>query len=456
VEVARAGLAADPPIDAPRALRPLLRFRRLSTSALESVRRVLDDDPSFRARVAEAGADGADRLGPAGRLYLARPEGWVDELRRLEEAAALDAEAVAADAEERSARKRLRLVEEAAARAEATVEALRADVVVLRNDLVAERQARQQAEERGAAAERRIHGLERERDAAHRRAAAAEAEVTRLRREQPPAAAADAARTAAPADASTMGAPSSSTGDAAVSTGADGAEAGVEASVAAAPLDAVAAAPVAPAIAVDDLRSAIADAGAAAAALGASLADAARALGHAEASGGAGDVPSARRDAGGRRPRARRQAGRLPVALPPGLFDDDPAAAEHLVRVRGSVVVVDGYNASLRRWPELPIAEQRRRLVDALAGLAARCGAEVQVVFDGADDVARGTTLARRGVQVRFSPREVEADDVILDQVDRLPVTRPVVVASDDRRVRREAAARGANVIGQAQLFSLL
>jgi predicted RNA-binding protein with PIN domain len=121
------------------------------------------------------------------------------------------------------------------------------------------------------------------------------------------------------------------------------------------------------------------------------------------------------------------------------------------------VLVVDGYNASLRRWPDAPIAEQRRRLVDALGGLAARTGVDVQVVFDGTDPEASGLSAAPRGrVRVRFSAADVEADDVILDLVDRLPHDRVVIVATDDRRVRRGAAARGANVIGQAQLFSLL
>lgn len=392
----------------------MLRFRRLSTSALESVRRTVDEDAAFRARVA-AVADEAieDIVGEAGRLFLTRPEGWVEALRRLEDDADAAATAAVDAGAERSARKRLRLVEEAADRAEERVRTLKAELATARTELTEERRARQRAEEEAANAAGRVHGLERERDAAHRRVAATEANLVRLQRELD-----DARARQAPDPAADPAAP---------------------APAAATAFDA------------DALRAAIADARAAAAVLRRSLDAAAQGLGDEPGRG-----PSDRRARTAPPTPPRRPTGRLPVALPPGLFDDDPAAADHLVRVRGCVLVVDGYNASLRRWPDLPIAEQRRRLVDAVAGLAARCGTDVHIVFDGDDETGRRMALARRGVQVSFSAREVEADAVILERVERLPDTCPVVVATDDRRVRREAAARGANVITQEQLFGVL
>ncbi len=94
-----------------------------------------------------------------------------------------------------------------------------------------------------------------------------------------------------------------------------------------------------------------------------------------------------------------------PVPLPPGIFDDSVEAAEHLVRVQGMVLLVDGYNVSLLGWPDIPIAEQRLRLVDALAELAARSGAEVVVVFDGADSAYQSIVpTTARPVRVQFSP----------------------------------------------------
>ena len=143
---------------------------------------------------------------------------------------------------------------------------------------------------------------------------------------------------------------------------------------------------------------------------------------------------------------------RLPQPLPPGLLDDTPEAADALVRVPRAVLVVDGYNASISTWPGMSIAEQRDRLTNALAELAARSGVRVVVAFDGVD---RGAT-ASAGIQVRFSREGQQADDLILDLLDATPVDTPILVATNDQRVRREAAARGANLLTQAQLFWLL
>ncbi|MDQ2825680.1 MAG: NYN domain-containing protein, partial [Actinomycetota bacterium] len=148
---------------------------------------------------------------------------------------------------------------------------------------------------------------------------------------------------------------------------------------------------------------------------------------------------------------------RIPVPLPPGVLDDSVEAADHLVRVPGMTLLVDGYNASLSVWPELSIAEQRRRLVDALAELAARTGVDASVVFDGADTAWPGASpTTSRHVKVSFSPADVEADDVILDRVAGLDPSRRVLVASSDRRVRDGAVTMGANVISSAQLLRAL
>jgi predicted RNA-binding protein with PIN domain len=149
--------------------------------------------------------------------------------------------------------------------------------------------------------------------------------------------------------------------------------------------------------------------------------------------------------------------GRRPIPLPPGLLEEAPESAEHLVRTNGVVLVVDGYNVSHACWPELAIAEQRRRLVDALSELAARTGADVEVVFDGGEhDQPAPPGATRQLVKTRFSPPGTEADDVILEMVERYPAHRPVVVATSDRRVRDGVRQRGANVISAGQLLKVL
>jgi predicted RNA-binding protein with PIN domain len=139
------------------------------------------------------------------------------------------------------------------------------------------------------------------------------------------------------------------------------------------------------------------------------------------------------------------------------VVDDSVEAADHLCRVPGVAMLVDGYNVSQLGWPDLPIAEQRRRLVDALTELVARTGADVSVIFDGAESAwPAAVPTTSRLVKVSFSPGDVEADDVVLSRVAELDPTRPVLVASTDRRVRDGATALGANVISSAQLLAAL
>ena len=58
-------------------------------------------------------------------------------------------------------------------------------------------------------------------------------------------------------------------------------------------------------------------------------------------------------------------------------------------------------------------------------------------------------------VRVHFSHAEVEADDVVLDIVARLPTDRPVVVVSSDRRVQDGARRLGANIVKSCELLAL-
>nr|WP_249419691.1 NYN domain-containing protein [Rhabdothermincola salaria] len=139
------------------------------------------------------------------------------------------------------------------------------------------------------------------------------------------------------------------------------------------------------------------------------------------------------------------------------MFDDSVDAADHLARLPGAVVLVDGYNVSLEGWPSLALHAQRDRLVDALAGLAARTGCQPLVVFDGAEE-GRGLPgeSRPRGVQVRFTVPGVEADDALLSLVGEFPLDRPVTVVSSDRRVVAGSARRGAASLSASQLLDLL
>jgi predicted RNA-binding protein with PIN domain len=364
---------------------------------LGGVRKVLDEDEAFRLRVRDAAAASETDVGRPSWLLLDRPAGWVEELAALASSAASSRAAVAESRAETSAVRRLSAAEDARGRAEAALSDVRAEVAELRARLADERRGR----------------------------ALAETELGRVR-----------ARLA----------------------GADGQLAAVEERLRSA-LAAPAPAPVSePVAAVPDVEAPVpvVDASALAAAVesaSAALAEATALL--APFVGEETGVPRARR----RPARMAQAAGRQPVRLPPAVFDDTAEAAEFLVRVPGVVVLVDGYNVTKLGWPELSLPEQRRWLLDSASGLAARTGAEALLVFDGDDDGgvrAPADRSRRSGVQVRFSPAGVEADDVVLELAATLPAEQPVVVASNDRRVRDGARRVGANVVSSDQLLAVL
>lgn len=409
--LARRGGAELPPRRPPPALRPLLRFAKLPTQAVSAVVRLLDSDEDFRAQVAESTSE--EEVGKASWLFLARPEGWEEELAVLLDVAR---SAHAADAEDRvtdEMRRRLADAEDELRRTRLRLESAEQGSAAAEAALAEERRARRARAEELEAARR---SLSRE-EAAHRRAveramaAEALAETLRARVDEigapPPR----------PADLSAVrllleeAAAAASQLASRLSAAAGGLEDEEGTTVLTSPAGATAAAdPAVP-------------------------------------GGGTHDADPA--------PPPPRPEGRRPVRLPPGVLDDSVEAATHLVRQPRAALLVDGYNVSQRAWGDQSPAEQRRRLVDAMGELAARTGAEVRVVFDGsAEAVGGGPTAVPRAVKVSFSPPDVEADDVIVGMVAAFPPSRPVVVASSDNRVRDEADRAGANTISAGQLLA--
>ncbi|WP_236788814.1 NYN domain-containing protein [Amycolatopsis sp. GM8] len=133
----------------------------------------------------------------------------------------------------------------------------------------------------------------------------------------------------------------------------------------------------------------------------------------------------------------------------------DPGALDHLLALPSVHLIVDGYNVSKTGYPELPLADQRTRLVRQLGALASRTGAEVTVVFDGAG-VLSVPTAAPRGVRVLFSDPGVLADDVIRALVTAEPSGRPLVVATSDRAVADSTRSSGAHPVASAVLLTRL
>ncbi|MEU6697145.1 NYN domain-containing protein [Pseudonocardia sp. NPDC046786] len=138
-----------------------------------------------------------------------------------------------------------------------------------------------------------------------------------------------------------------------------------------------------------------------------------------------------------------------------GLPVDGLAALDTLLAMPSVHLIVDGYNVSKTGYPDLPLADQRTRLVGQLGALGARTGAEITVVFDGAA-VSAAPLRGARGVRVLFSEAGVIADDVIRDLVAAEPRGRPLLVATSDQEVVRSVRRRGAHSVPSAVLLRRL
>jgi hypothetical protein len=151
---------------------------------------------------------------------------------------------------------------------------------------------------------------------------------------------------------------------------------------------------------------------------------------------------------------AEPQAQRRALRLPGGVIASSAAAAEHLLRSDGAVLV-DGYNVAKLAWPALTLADQRARLLDGLENLVRRFGTDLTVVFDGSNVVGAHADR-RRVVRVAYSPEGVTADDVIRDEVRRLPAGRAVIVVTNDAEIVSDVKSLGANVVPSNALIALL
>jgi predicted RNA-binding protein with PIN domain len=137
---------------------------------------------------------------------------------------------------------------------------------------------------------------------------------------------------------------------------------------------------------------------------------------------------------------------RKPIAVPGGLHGNSEAAAEHMLRVNGVMVLVDGYNVAKLGWKSLSLERQRTACIDVAENIARRWGTSLHIVFDGSS-VVGAAAPKRRLVRVSYSPAGVTADDVLRAEVAALDVARPVVVVTNDQAIVADVRAAGCNVM---------
>lgn len=135
-----------------------------------------------------------------------------------------------------------------------------------------------------------------------------------------------------------------------------------------------------------------------------------------------------------------------PSRLPEGVALDTAEGVSLLLNP-GRLVLVDGYNLTLKRRADLDLEGQRSWLVTLLATLAAQRRVRPIVVFDG-ERAGGARSSAARDVDVRFTPPGVTADDEIVLAVEG--TDEPVLVVTDDRELTARVRACRGDVVGTA------
>lgn len=147
---------------------------------------------------------------------------------------------------------------------------------------------------------------------------------------------------------------------------------------------------------------------------------------------------------------------RTPLKAPLGLLDDDPKSLASWLKTEDVELLVDGYNVSKSGagFAHLSLADQRKRVVQAVNRLARKNDLAPIVVFDGAE-TPPGTSRRGRGPAiVEYSTGEI-ADDHLIARLETLP-PKPVVFVTDDKELQGRAAALGATIASSAQLLALV
>ncbi|WP_419926650.1 hypothetical protein [Candidatus Poriferisocius sp.] len=395
VEAAREQQKEKPPVDPPTRLKQLLTFKKFSERALGQVRQVVESDEEFRRRMAEAVDE--EKTGRAGWLWLARPDGWEQECAELAAAAEQESEQVADAQSTQALEQKLQRAESARKKAERQREKSDRDRDAARTGATQARTEARRAADKAKELAEQMSRMRAERDDAHKSLERAERTEART-------------------------------------------EARLRSSQA--QIDRL----------KKELRGAREQHRAEVDSLKQRLAGAEGELALARA---AGFEPPAEAEAESPPPLTRR----TPVSLPPGVLKEAVEAAEHLLRTPKVVMLVDGYNVTFKNWQEMPVREQRVRLLQKLDELSARYPeAEIVVVFDGTqtDYDYISTTARSLGPKVHFSEPGVEADDVIIKWCRDYPFWQPLVVVSHDNRVRESARELGANLVQPSNLLMLM
>ena len=126
------------------------------------------------------------------------------------------------------------------------------------------------------------------------------------------------------------------------------------------------------------------------------------------------------------------------------------------------VLIVDGYNVmhalpASREWPGVQFKDRRRGFLEHLGEYAAGKPHRITVIFDGTKGGEEMGGADQVGsIAVRYSPRGVEADDLIRRMLDESTRPSDILLVTSDKSVSFYARTRGASTARADELIHRL
>ncbi len=121
--------------------------------------------------------------------------------------------------------------------------------------------------------------------------------------------------------------------------------------------------------------------------------------------------------------------------------------------------LIDGYNFFFRAQTDiLPLKQKRRDFITALDHLFATLNLSCTLIFDSNQDLTAPFPSKKQlsHIDVVFSPKNLSADDYIIEWLTAQTNTKQITVVTSDKLLAKQASHLGAPTLSLANFFALI
>jgi len=121
-------------------------------------------------------------------------------------------------------------------------------------------------------------------------------------------------------------------------------------------------------------------------------------------------------------------------------------------------IFVDAYNLlysdkGLTELADVDLKRARQRLIKHIAAYAGPRKVSITLVFDGSREVASEAEMTAGRIKIIYSSPPASADDLIVDELDRLRPPRGTTVVTSDNELAARCRMRGAEVVASDKFW---